>query len=185
MKETEPVYEMSLLDKVTGDITLKKMRHATNQIASLLSLHHCDIDESKGYGHAWLVMENGTWLAKNGVEHPVPVPTKPANFSGTTETEKFMYKLKLKQYNDYKTHSNGAVKMIKYIFEESCFLNLEDEQGQMIGHTPHQIITHICDNEITQGDHDLLLLLSILILFLINLMYVHYPLQMNKMHQLI
>jgi hypothetical protein len=44
--------------------------------------------------------------------------------------------------------------MIKHIFEESCFLDLEDDQGQMIGHTPHEIITHICNANVTPEDHD-------------------------------
>jgi hypothetical protein len=44
--------------------------------------------------------------------------------------------------------------MIKYIFEESCFLNLEDDQGQMIGYTPHEIITHICNANVAPEDHN-------------------------------
>jgi hypothetical protein len=49
---TEPVYDMAQLDKVKGEISLTKIREATNQIASILTLQHCDIDESQGYGHA-------------------------------------------------------------------------------------------------------------------------------------
>jgi hypothetical protein len=44
--------------------------------------------------------------------------------------------------------------MLKYIFEESCFLDLEDDQGQMIGKTPHQILTHIAEANITPEDYD-------------------------------
>jgi hypothetical protein len=154
MKETEPDYELSQLDKVKGDISLTKIRHATNQIATLLTLHNCDIDESVGYGHAWIVLEQAVWLAKKGVKARVPTPTKPTPFIGTTDAQKFAYKTKLKQYNDYKTHANGAIKMIKYIFEESCFLDLEDDQGQMTGHSPNEIIKHICDANVTMEDHD-------------------------------
>jgi hypothetical protein len=154
MKETKSVYELSLFDKVTGDITLKKIRHATNQIATIRTLHHYEIVQSVGYGHAWLVLEDKVWLTKAGVTKAVPIPAKPAAFAGTTAAEKFIYKESLKQYTDYKTHANGAIKMIKYIFEESCFLDLEDDQGQMIGKTPHEIITHICDANVTPEDHD-------------------------------
>jgi hypothetical protein len=45
---TEPVYDMAQLDKVKGEISLTKIREATNQIASILTLQHCDIDESQG-----------------------------------------------------------------------------------------------------------------------------------------
>jgi hypothetical protein len=151
---TELVYDMPLLDKVTGDISLTKIRQATNQIATNLSSHHCDIDELQGYGHAWVILEDAVWLTKNVVTTAVPIPTKPAAFTGTTSAATFIYKSSLKNYTDYNVNSIGAIKMIKYIFEESCFLDLEDDEGQMIGYTPHQIITHICDANVTPEDPD-------------------------------
>jgi hypothetical protein len=92
MTTTKPVYDMSFLDKVTGDISLTKIRQATYQVATILTLKHCDIDESVGYGHAWIILEDVVWLTKNGVTAVVPIPTKPAAFSGTTSAEKFIYK---------------------------------------------------------------------------------------------
>jgi hypothetical protein len=151
---TEPVYNMSLLDKVTGNITISKIKQATNQIASILTFHQCDIDESQDYGHAWIILENGAWLTKNNVTAAVPIPIKPKPFVGTTSAEKYIYKTALKNYTDYKTHSLGAIKMIRYVFDDTCFFDLEDEQGQMIGYTPHEIITHICDANVTTEDHD-------------------------------
>jgi hypothetical protein len=151
---TEPVYDMVQLDKVKGEVLLTKIREATNQIASILTLQHCDIDESQGYGHAWIILEGRVWLSKNGVTAIVPLPTKPAAFAGTTSADKFIYKAALKNYTDYKTHCNGAIKMIKYIFDESCFLDLEDAQGQMIGHTPHDILSHIYTANVEEEDHD-------------------------------
>jgi hypothetical protein len=44
--------------------------------------------------------------------------------------------------------------MIKYTFDESCFLDLEDNQGQMIGHTPHDILKHIYTANVEEEDHD-------------------------------
>jgi hypothetical protein len=154
MSTTDPVYDMSQLDKVTGNITISKIKQATNQIASILTYHQCDIDESQDYGHAWIILENGAWLTKNNVTAAVPIPTKPKPFVGTTSAEKYIYKTALKNYTDYKTHSLGAIKMIKYIFDDTCFFDLEDDQGQMIGYTPHEIITHICDANVTTEDHD-------------------------------
>jgi hypothetical protein len=152
--ETGPDYELSLLDKVTGEITMTKMRHAINQIATILTLHQCEIPQSAGYGHAWLVLEDEVWLTKAGVTAAVAIPVKPVAFAGTTAAEKFIYKESLKKYNDYKTHANGAIKMLKYIFEDSCFLDLEDDQGQMIGKTPHEILSHISEANITPEDYD-------------------------------
>jgi len=91
---------------------------------------------------------------KAGVTDAVPIPEKPEAFAGTTAADKFIHKESLKKYNDYKTHANGAIKMLKYILEDSCFLDLEDDQGQMIGKTPHEILRHISDANITPEDYD-------------------------------
>jgi hypothetical protein len=40
------------------------------------------------------------------------------------------------------------------IFDEPCFLDLEDAQGQMIGHTPHDILSHIYTANVEEEDHD-------------------------------
>jgi hypothetical protein len=154
MTTTEPVYDMAQLDKVKGEISLTKMREAANQIASILTLQHCDIVESKCYGHAWIILEGRVWLSKNGVTSVVPIPKKPKAFAGTTSADKFIYKAALKNYTEYKTHCNGAIKMIRYIFDESCFIDLEDDQGQMIGLTPHDILSHIYTENVEEGDHD-------------------------------
>jgi hypothetical protein len=44
--------------------------------------------------------------------------------------------------------------MIKYIFDESCFLDLDDDQGQLIGKTPHDILEHIYTANVDEEDHD-------------------------------
>jgi predicted glutamine amidotransferase len=94
---TKPVYDMSQLDKVTGNITITKIRQATNQIATSLTYHHCEIEESQGYGHAWIILDNGTWLMKNNVTAAVPIPTETPAFTGTTSAKKFIYKAALKK----------------------------------------------------------------------------------------
>jgi hypothetical protein len=113
MTTTEPVYDMAQLDKVKGEISSTKFREATNQIASILTLQHCGIDESKGHGHAWIM------LSKNGVTAIVSIPIKPAAFAGTTSADKFIYKAALKNYTEYKTHCKGAIKMIKACSESN------------------------------------------------------------------
>jgi hypothetical protein len=45
----------------------------------------------------------------------------------------------------------GAVRMIKYIFPEPVFLDLCDDQGQLVGKNPQEIMQHLqdsfCDDE--------------------------------------
>ena len=43
-------------------------------------------------------------------------------------------------------HQKGAVKMIKYIFPEPVFLDLCNNEGQLVGKIPQQIIKHLQEN---------------------------------------
>ena len=43
-------------------------------------------------------------------------------------------------------HQKGAVRMIKYIFPKSAFLDLCDKEGQLVGKTPQQIIKNLQEN---------------------------------------
>ena len=151
---TTPEYDMTQLDKVTGDITLTSILTATNQIAQQLTQQHCDIEESKGYGHAWIILENKVWLAKKGVEALVPKQTKPVDFVGTTDAAKFAHKTKQKQSDAFKANEYGAIRMLQYIFSDSSFLDLEDDQGQMIGTSPNEILVHLLDTNVGTEDMD-------------------------------
>jgi hypothetical protein len=56
--------------------------------------------------------------------------------------------------NQREPAENGAIQMLQHIFEESCFLDLEDDQGQMIGHTPGEIIAHLIGSNVNLEDYD-------------------------------
>jgi hypothetical protein len=53
-------------------------------------------------------------------------------------------------------HRNGAIRMIKYIFPAPVFLDLCDDQGQLVGKTPQEIMKHLqdtfCDDEETEDE---------------------------------
>ena len=52
------------------------------------------------------------------------------------------------------TYQKGAVQMIKYIFPEPVFLDICNNEGQIVGKTRRQIIKHLqekfCDDEETE-----------------------------------
>ena len=67
----------------------------------------------------------------------------------------FKHKELAKQYKAFKTHQNVAIWMLKYtLFEVSYFLDLEDNQGQMTGHTLREIIGHLITSNVKQEDCD-------------------------------
>jgi hypothetical protein len=73
------------------------MFHATNQIAQILTLQYGSIEESAGYGHAWIVLENKVWVTKINVAKLVASPTEPKEFIGKTDAEKCKQKELIKQ----------------------------------------------------------------------------------------
>ncbi|WP_288992558.1 hypothetical protein [uncultured Marinobacter sp.] len=152
--ETTYVYDMASLDKVTQP-TIGNLLKAQNQIAAILSDYPCNATTSGSYGHAFLIYSDTVWLTKDGITAPVVI-NKPATFAGTSYASRYVYEDMLKIYEDKITHQKGAIRMIKYIFPEPVFLDLCDDQGQLVGKTPQQIIQHLqdtfCDDEETEEE---------------------------------
>jgi hypothetical protein len=134
---------MSSLDKITQP-TIGSLLIAQNQIAAILSNYPCNATTSGSYGHASLIYSDTVWLTKDGITEPVVI-NKPATFAGTSYASRYVYKDTLKIYEDKIKHQKGAIRMIKYIFPEPVFLDLCDNQGQLVGQTPKQIIKHLQD----------------------------------------
>jgi hypothetical protein len=148
-KDKTPEYDLSTLDKVNQP-TIGNLLKAQNQIAAILSDYPCEAPESGAYAHAFLIYTDAVWLTKEGITEAVVI-TKPPTFTGTTFAARYAYDDGLKQYDEMIKHRKGAVRMIKYIFPEPVFLDLCDDQGQLVGKTPQEIMQHLqdsfCDEE--------------------------------------
>ena len=44
--------------------------------------------------------------------------------------------------------------MIKYIFDQTCFIDLQDEQGKMMGCTEIYVIDHLTKQQVNPEDYD-------------------------------
>jgi hypothetical protein len=152
--ETTYVYAMASLDKVTQP-TIGNLLKAQNQITAILSDYPCNATTSGSYGHAFFIYSDTVWLTKAGITAPAVI-NKPATFARTSYASQYVYEDKLKIYEDKITHQKEAIRMIKYIFPEPVFLDLCDDQGQLVGKTPQQIIQHLqdtfCDDEETEEE---------------------------------
>jgi hypothetical protein len=148
-KDKTPDYDLSTLDKVTQP-TIGNLLKAQNQIAAILSDYACEAPESGAYAHAFLIYPDAVWLTKDGITNAVVI-NKPPAFTGTTYAARYAYDDSLKQYEEMVKHQKGTIRMIKYIFPEPVFLDLCDDQGQLVGRTPQEIMQHLqdafCDEE--------------------------------------
>eukprot|EP00978_Attheya_sp_CCMP212_P013272 scaffold33382_cov34-Attheya_sp.AAC.6 len=147
--DTTHTYDMSSLDKVTQP-TIGNLLKAQNQIAALLSDYPCNETTSGSYGHAFLIYSDTVWLTKDNITALVVI-NKSVTFTGTSYASRYIYEDSFKTYEDMIKHQKGAIRMIKYIFLEPVFLDLCDDQGQLVGKTPKEIIQHLqdtfCDDE--------------------------------------
>ena len=152
--DMQPLHDLSILDKVTGEPTLLEINHAVTQISTILTPFPCDIPEAKEHGCAWIIVNKTQWLMKNGVDTAVTPPTHPGLYTGTTHASKFAYEQKLKNYDNYKHHFTGATRMLEYIFQAEVFLDLQDDQGLLVGYTPQKLVTHLIENFVLEGDYN-------------------------------
>ena len=147
--DTSYKYDMLSLDKVTQP-TIGNLLKAQNQIAAILSDYPCAATETGSYGHAFFIYSDTVWLTKDNITALVVI-TKPPTFAGTSYASRYVYEDRLKTYEDMIKHQKGTIRMIKYIFPEPVFLDLCDDQGQLVGTTPKAIIQHLqdtfCDDE--------------------------------------
>jgi hypothetical protein len=147
--DTAYEYDMSSLDKVSQP-TIGNLIKAQNQIAAILSDYPCNAIASGSYGHAFLIYSNTVWLTKDNITALVVI-NKPPTFAGTSYASRYVYEDRVKTYEDMIKHQKGTIRMIKYIFPEPVFLDLCDDQGQLVGTTPKEIIQHLqdtfCDDE--------------------------------------
>jgi hypothetical protein len=144
-----PDYDLSTLDKVTQP-TIGNLLKAQNQIAAILSDYACAAPASGAYAHAFLIYTDAVWLTKDGITQAVVI-NKPQSFTGTSFAARYAYEDNLKQYEEMIKHQKGTIRMIKHIFPEPVFLDLCDDQGQLVGKTPQEIMKHLqdsfCDEE--------------------------------------
>ena len=142
-------YDLSTLDKVNNP-TIGSILTAQNQIAAILTDYPCESPDSGAYGHAFLIYSDAVWKTKNGITNSVTI-NKPAAYTGTTHASRYIYADELSRYEEMEKHRKGAIRMIKYIFPEPVFLDLCDDQGQIVGKSPQDIIQHLhdtfCDDE--------------------------------------
>jgi hypothetical protein len=75
------------------------------------------------------------WLTKDNITASVTI-NKPPLFNGTSIASRYVYKDSLKTYEDMIKRRNGAIRMIKYIFPAPVFLDLCDDQGQLVEKAP-------------------------------------------------
>jgi hypothetical protein len=112
--------------------TLISITKARREISRQLQSRVCADLET---GQSYLVWEEADWLKKRQVTAPlVPSPNQGV-YSGTTHNALEVHRTAILAYKRYKEAQVAAKKMIMHEFKEHHFLELQDDNGDVIGYT--------------------------------------------------
>lgn len=128
---------------------------ATQEIAAVLGDYPCGAPDAKEYGHQFLIYSRDVWTSLPNVTADVVID-KPGAFTGNTHADRYNHEESIRIYNEKERHAKGTVRMLRYIFPPAVLLDLENNQGQIVGKTPREIIKHLrdtfCDDEQKEGE---------------------------------
>ena len=91
-----------------------------------------------------MIYSETVWRTKNGIVNTVTI-SKPEAYTGTNHAIRYVCADELKLYEEMEKYQKGAIRMIKHIFPEPVFLDLCDDQEQIFGKSPQDIIKYLHD----------------------------------------
>jgi hypothetical protein len=87
--------------------------------------------------------EQGKWIKKRQVTAPIVAPTNPGAYGGTTHQLLEAHKAKQLAWKRYKLAQAATKKMIMYTFKDYHFLELQDENGVIVGYSALELFDHL------------------------------------------
>jgi hypothetical protein len=112
----------------------------------------CADPATKDHGQSYLVWADADWLKKRQVTAPIVPPPNPGAYSGTAHLALEMHKTAILAHKRYKEAQAAAKKMIMHAFKEHHFLELQDDNGDVIGYTAIELFEHLIDQYVQPED---------------------------------
>jgi hypothetical protein len=154
MSSTTKEEEIDLTDitRNNSQPTLISITKARREISRQLQSRVCADPETKDHGQSYLVWEEADWLKKRQVTAPIAPPPPMGIYSGTTHNALEVHRTAILAYKRYKEAQAAAKKMIMHAFKEHHFLELQDENGDVIGYTALELFAHLIDQYVQPED---------------------------------
>jgi hypothetical protein len=112
----------------------------------------CADPETKDHGQSYLVWEDADWLKKRQVTALIVPPPNPGVYGGTTHNALEVHRTANLAFKRYKEAQAAAKKMIMHAFKEHHFLELQDDNGDVIGFTACELFAHLIDQYVQPED---------------------------------
>jgi hypothetical protein len=132
--------------------TLISITKARREISRQLQSMVCADPQTKDHGQSYLVWEEADWLKKRQVTAPITPAPHPGVYSGTTHLALEGHKTAILAHKRYKEAEAAAKKMIMHAFKEHHFLELQDDNGDVIGYTARELFEHLIDQYVQPED---------------------------------
>jgi hypothetical protein len=126
----------------------KARREISQQLQSLL----CADPATKDHGQSYLVWDSSNWLKKRQVTTTIVPAPNPGVYSGTTHNALEVHKTATLAHKRYKEAEAAAKKMLMHAFKEHHFLELQDDNGDIIGYTAIELFEHLLDQYVQPED---------------------------------
>jgi hypothetical protein len=154
MSSTTKEEEIDLTDitRNNSQPTLISITKARREISRQLQSRVCADPETKDHGQSYLVWDSSDWLKKRQVTNLIAPPPPPGVYGGTTHNALEVHRTAALAFKRYKEAQAAAKKMIMHAFKEHHFLELQDENGDVIGYTALELFAHLIDQYVQPED---------------------------------
>jgi hypothetical protein len=154
MSTTTKEEEIDLTDitRNNSQPTLISITKARREISQQLQTRVCADPHTHDHGHSYFVWNNRDWLKKRQVTSPINPPTNPGAYDGTTHLKLEVHKAEQLAWRRYKLAQAATKKMIMHAFKEYHFLELQDDNGDIVGYTAIELFDHLLDQYVQPED---------------------------------
>jgi hypothetical protein len=132
--------------------TLISITKARREISQQLQTRVCADPQTYGHGHSYIVWNNSDWLKKRQITSPITPPSNPGVYGGNTHMLLEIHRTEQLAWKRYKLAQAATKKMIFHAFKYYHFLDLQDDNGDIIGYTAMQLFKHLMDQYVQPED---------------------------------
>jgi hypothetical protein len=132
--------------------TLISITKARREISRQLQTRVCAGPHTHDHGHSYIVWNNSDWLKKRKVTSPITPPANPGLYGGNTHMLLEIHRTEQLAWKRYKLAQAAIKKMIFHAFKDYHFLELQDDNGDIIGYTAIQLFEHLIDQYVQPED---------------------------------
>jgi hypothetical protein len=132
--------------------TLISITKARREISRQLQTRVWADPHTHDHGHSYIVWNNSDWLKKRQVTSPITPPANPGVYGGNTHMLLEIHRTEQLAWKRYKLAQAATKKIIFHAFKDYHFLELQDDNGDIIGYTAMQLFEHLMDQYVQPED---------------------------------